>query len=325
MSVSYKYQIQTYQSKDEIVELFLKENGSVFHSFEYLGAVGEEYLCLVIEEGDMIKAALPLVKTRKNKLKAYHIPPHTHVFGPVVNKSYLDKSYDLIKALLQSLPKSPHYDFKLYNSGDVLPYFEMGFSINAIQTHMWVPSIEYSISRISKNKKQDINKLNKLIVTNQICLLENDKSQHEHLIDLYKETSKRAGFKPQMDKLISIMNSDISFYSNVIKDANGNAIAGTFCPKDKNSLYHILSLGLRLDDKLLSRANYLSLFYAVSFANKHNLNFDFEGSSLPGVAQFYRMMGGEPMTMIRAQKSRSIFYQLLRHANSFRSEFILGK
>ena len=319
-----KYNTKTYKSKEVKIESFLQEHGSVFHSYDYLNAVGEDYICIVIEDNENVLAALPLVKSTKNRVRAYHIPPHTHIFGPVVNSNYLDKTFDLIKTLLQSLPKAAHYDFKMYNSGDVLPYLEYGLSVTSVQSHIYKSNFEYSVQRISKNKKQDINKLKKLIDSNQITIIENDKSQNKYLLNLYIETSKRAGFSPKLDKLISLMDSDINFYSNVIKDVNGNAIAGTFCPKDQNNLYHILSLGLRLEDKLLSRANYLSLFYAVSFANQNNLNFDFEGSSLPGVAQFYRMMGGEPMTMIRVQKSPSILYQFLRFANTVKTEFRLG-
>jgi hypothetical protein len=321
MSDFKKYKANLYKSKEVKIESFLWEHGSIFHSFDYLNAVGQEYICIVIEDNEYVFAALPLVKSTKSSVKAYHIPPHTHIFGPVVNKNYLDNSYDLIKKLLQSLPKAWHYDFKLYNNGDVLPYLESGFSINTVQSHIFESTKEYSAQSISKTKVRDIKNLNKLFDSNKITVIENENSQNKHLLDLYIETSKRAGFRPKLDKLISLVNSDISFYSNVIKDVNGNAIAGTFCPKDNNNLYHILSLGLRLEDKLLSKANYLSLFLAISFANKNNLNFDFEGSSIPGVAQFYRMMGGEPMTMVRIQKSPSLFYQFLRFVNTIKSEF----
>ena len=325
MSKKNCYKLVKYREKTAHVEQFIQDNGSVFQTFAYLNSVGENYVCLAIEENEIILAALPLVKSTKNMIKAYHIPPHTHIFGPVVNKNYQEDSYDLIKRILQALPNASHYDFKVYNNGDILPYLELGFSVSTVQTHILNSTLEYTINSISKNKKQDINKLIKLVTSSQLSIIENENNQHKYLVNLYNETSKRAGFKPQTEKLISLMESDISFYSNIIKDSNGNAIAGTYCPSDNNNLYHVLSLGLRIDDKLLSRANYLSLFYAINFANRNNLNFDFEGSSLPGVAQFYRMMGGQPMTMLRTQKSESIFYQFLRFGQTLKTEFIKSK
>jgi hypothetical protein len=303
-------------------ELFFKEYGSVFHSYEYLIHVGDDYICFTIEEDEIVLAALPLIKTMKNRLKSYHIPPHIHLFGPVINSNYQDKSYDLIKILLQSLPNADHYDFKIYNNGDVLPFIHNGFTTFSVQTHFLPLKKTLDVlDLVKKDKKRDIINLEKLLNKGEIKIIENDIQLHSHFLVLWKKTSERAKFDSNLNTLNKLLNSNVPFYSNLIFDKEGRPIAGTYCPKDNKNMYHILSMGIRSEQKLLSRANILSIYYALKYASENHLNFDFEGSSLPGVAQFYRMMGGEPMTMVRAQRSASIYYQLLRFGKTLKLEF----
>ena len=316
-----RYIIQTTRSKTPQIETFLEKYGTIFHKFDYLNAVGKDYYCIWASAGkDSVIGALPIVITRKIGLKAYFIPPFTPRFGPVISEAYEKNKGEIVGSLLNNLPRSLFFDFKFsLGDQDILPFKENGFKTIVNQTHQFTSDHIYDIGCLSKDKKRDINKLSLLRAAGDILVSENNPSNNAEILELWIKTSERAKFKTNVRILKNIMDSDISYYSNIIFNKEGSALAGTFCPYDKYTMYHLIGASKRFQDSLFNRANLFSLYLAIKDANNKGLNFDFEGSNIPGIANFYRLMGGEPRLVYRAQKTSTIFRRILNFANTFTS------
>ncbi len=316
-----RYIIQTTRNKTSRIETFLEKYGTIFHKFDYLKSVGEDYYCVwASTDKDSVIGALPIVITKKIGLKAYFIPPYTYQFGPVISEDYEKNKGEIIGSLLKNLPRSLFFDFEFFlGDQDLLPFNENGFAVIVNQTHRFTSDHIYNTSYLSKNKKRDVNKFCLLRDAGDILVSENDPSNNEKILELWIKTAERAKFNPHARILKNIMDSDIPYYSNIILNKGGAVLAGTLCPYDKYTMYHLISASQRSHDSLLNRTNLFSLYLATNYANSKGLNFDFEGSNIPGVARFYRMMGGEPRLVYRAQKTPTIFHRILRFTNTFTS------
>lgn len=315
-----------YKERNDAVESFIKDNGTIFHQYEFLKCIGTDYVCFAVvsDTNNEIIAVLPLVKTVKNRLKSYHIPPFAYQFGPVFNNDEaFYKNERIISLLMNELKNVGQLDFKmLIPDGDILAYKTNNFVIEANQTHTFDSNQEFGIDLLSKDKKRDVKKLIKLIDSRELSLIEDVSKAKPYILSLWKETSKRSKFDSHINILDKILKTNVPSYSNVILDNKGNAIAAAYCPYDKSTMYHLVGASIRSDDKRFSRANLLSLYYAILNANKLGLNFDFEGSNIPGVANFYRMMGGIPKINFRVQRTKSIFYNILKSANRIKQLYL---
>lgn len=311
--------------QNEDVESFLKEEGTVFHSYDYLTTVGEDYICMVAEIGhEGIVAVLPLVKSRKRLLKAFHRPPYTYQFGPVIKKS-LDPSQkiDLIRQLIQHLPDSGHYDFKCFlPGGNVRPFTESGFEISVHQTHIVDKHENYGLQHLSATKRRDVKQLLQMETDGMIRCIENEVSSIPLIEELVKETGRRAHYPVKLPLLKSIFAKEFPHYQNVVFTKEGEPLSASYCLLDKYNAYHLISARKEHDDGTLSNANYLSVYRSIRYANAHSLNFDTEGSNIAGIAQFYRLMGAKPEQIYRVQKSPSLYYQLIRSLARVKKEVL---
>ena len=315
-----KYEISIITARNSEVDSFIDEHGTVFQTFEFLSAVGDDYEAVVAKSKDEIVGVLPLVKTIKFKLNAYHIPPFAYQFGPVVMDD--DKSFDVVEALLKSVPDSGQKDFKmLLGKQDSLPFVQSGFTMSVNQSHRIVPNTEYSLNNIHKSKRRYLKKL--LAAQKEGSLqVKEGLDCLEDLFFLYKETAEQSNFRSSIEKLKSIISGlpESRYYIIVVYDNQNNPLSGAFCPFDAKYAYHLINASVRNEDSMLDKANILSTYLAVQKAVEMGRGFDFEGSNIPGIASFYRMMGGIPTFVYRAQKTKSLYYQVLRFLDRVKYE-----
>ncbi len=317
-----KYNLEIIRGIDNKIELFISEKGTLFQQYSFLNAVGEDYICyVVIEEiSKKIVGVLPLVKTSKFGLKSYHIPPFTYQFGPVFSNLKIKEKNIIIGMLLNEIRKNNQIDFKIHiDDNNVLPYKIANYSIEANQAHIFYHTEKYDVNNLDKDKRRDLRKLQLLAEKEEIKIIENSSLAIDHILDLWNKTSKRSKFNPHVDLLKKIIDSRTNYYTNIILDKNNNPLAGTFCPYDKKTMYHLVGASIRVEDKLLSRANIYSLYSAVKNANSSGLNFNFEGSNIEGISSFYRSMGAESIIVNRIQNTKSIYYRSLKGLKKIRT------
>jgi hypothetical protein len=317
-----KQNVRLISGKSHEVESFVEEYGTPFHSFTFLNMVGVDYKCIVCEtEDNKIMAVLPLVYCTKYRLKAFHIPPYTYQFGPVIHPNFQKPFSEVFDMLIKVLPSAKHYDFKLkLDEQDLLAFIQNGFSTSVAQTHLIDRDVDYGKACLNGTKRRYLNKLFKYQKEGKLYIEENKQENLKFLLELQNETAERSRFNSREGVLEKIFNSGVKAYNNVVFDANGHPLSGAYCPYDKSTMYHLIGASVRVDDTTLNKSNILSVFSAVSHANSQNLDFDFEGSSIPGIANFYRMMGAKPKVVYRAQKTSSLYYQGLRFFEQVKRE-----
>jgi len=296
------------------VEERIKDDLRVFQTAEWLSVTGEAFVASVCyDENDRIKGYLPLVETTKFGIKGYHIPPYTPYFGPVVLETDLFKKTKVIEKLLKPFFKSKHIDFIISpNDKDIVNFSSIGFSVQASQTHIIDSKTDYGINSIHGSKRRYLKKLKDLHNTGKL-FIKSGREAISSLIALNDATEKRAGFKGNSHVLKLLLEKfGTEETVSVVFTENGEPLSGAFYPHDSYYAYHLINASARHNDNLLDKANLLSAFNAVEKTINSGKSFDFEGSNIPGVAGFYRMMGGMPAINLRLQKSNSYFYSLMR-------------
>lgn len=294
-------------NKNHELQFLVQNEGTVFQQFEFLKAFGEEVEFIIATKNDKICGVLPLVTTQKMGFKAYHRPPYAHIYGPLIGKTFINESDVIISELLKNIDKFSLAEFKLpIQNQDILPYVNAGGTVLASQTHIISIDSNYSSDSVHSSKKRYLKKLSLELEKGNLKLYEGS-DYNDQILSLQTQVAKNNNFRPYVSTLEKIMANlgEEQAYSLLITTADGQPIAGAFCPFDKYSAYHLINASIKHPDTLLNKTNILSTYLAISKAMSKGLSFDFEGSNIPGVASFYRMMGGQPKIHYRIQMPKT--------------------
>lgn len=316
-------QVKRYTSdqlfQDKVLLAFIREEASIFQQPEFLTAAGTDLVIHVVLEDDHILGALSVVKVKKAGIIGYHRPPYVHLYGPVINSAYLTKAGGITELLLTELENRSVIEFKLrLQDHDLIPYLQSGATILATQGHMLEAGSKYSETTIHSSKRRYLKKLYKAVEGDDLRV-ETGPSTHDRLLWLQGQTADQNGFRSYSNVLERIMASlkEDQSYAFLISGKNEEPLAGSFCPYDRRFAYHLVNASTRHQNSLYNRANILSTYLSVEKAISMGLGFDFEGSNVPGVASFYRMMGGRPRILYRLQFSNNLTGRIFLAARKF--------
>lgn len=304
------------------VEAGIIQHLRVFQQATWLSIVGSDlkaYVCY--DETNAISGYLPLTTSTKMKLSGFHVPPYTPYFGPLLLEEDIYKRAAVVEALLKPALRSGHLDFvRRFEQNDIIPFLRLGFAVEARQTHLVDKTTDYSLQQVHSSKRRYLKKLLDSYKSGKF-VSRWGKDAVGDLLKLNQKTEERAGFRGKtvlLERLLEAFGDDTTVM--VLYNENGKALAGAFCPRDAKYAYHIINASDRSDDSLEDKANLLSTYLMVESAIASGISFDFEGSNIPGVANFYRMMGGEPTINYRLQKSRSLIFGLMRAVQRIKTE-----
>jgi hypothetical protein len=312
----------------ELWDRFVDEHpqGTVFHTTNWLRLVNPEIEIFTAWDNDQLMAGVALIKTRKNSVNGYHIPSYTQYFSPLYinagnRKGSLTEEHTCIQALLHAIRNDSHLDFKLPRGHQsILPYHWDGFETSVSITHTITGTLEEYLSGLNKNKLRELKKLQSMVNTGELSIEE--KVQENELAKLMEQTELRKGFDSNAvvaARLIMETGDGVSKKVLIRSKAHG-PIAFGFFPYDKKAVYNLINASVRISDPVLKTVNLLLLYTAIEFALTTGRTFDFEGSMLPGVETFCRLMGGTQVPVYRVQKSGSLKYSLLRAAKQIKND-----
>lgn len=255
---------------------------------------------VTVKEGDEVVARLPYV-LKKGSLV---MPPLTQTLGPWMKPEYrkfqpgntqLSKQKELIAALLEQLP--PHKGFHMtFDSANdyILPYRWLGYR--------YEPEFSYRLSELSDLDTLYTN-LNKTAKKN-IKYARNKTTLAEHpaaemLLYLLDKTFEAQGRKWPHDREMTrqiIEEATENGHGKLIvaQDGKGNLHSGAFLIYDETVCYYLL--GGSDSAFRSSGAQSLVLWEAIRFAACVSKAFDFEGSNVEGIENFFRQFGGNRVT-----------------------------
>ncbi len=300
--------------------------GTIFQKTTWLELINPEIeIYVVFEENDII-AGVALIKTKKNSITGFHIPPYTQYFSPLygkkdVSKNSLTEEHICLKAILENLKDAGHFDFKLPKGHQsILPYYWKGFESSVSITHIISGTLADYLKDLNKNKVRELKKLQLQVSSGEITIEEN--ITEFELTHLLQQTVERKGFDAKSAIAVKlVMKAGPAMAKKIIiRSREHGLLAFGFFPYDNKAVYNLINASVRVTDPVLKTVNLLLLYQAIEFALNSNRTFDFEGSMLPGVETFCRLMGGRQVPVYRVQKSSSLRYSLIRAAYQVKND-----
>lgn len=274
---------------------------SVFEQPWWLDIVAPgEWGEVTVKEGDETVARLPYV-LQKGRIT---LPPLTQTLGPWMKPEYrqfqpgntqLSKQKELIAALLGQLPrhKSFHVTFDSANEY-ILPYRWLGYRYEPEFSYRLTDLCDTDALYAALNKTA---KKNIKAARNKTTLVEQPTAKM--LMDLLDKTFGAQGRKWPHDRDLTRRIIEKSVENGhgkllVAQDGEGNLHSGAFLLYDEKVCYYLL--GGSDSAFRSSGAQSLVLWESIRFASTVSKTFDFEGSNVEGIENFFRQFGGSRVT-----------------------------
>lgn len=302
-------------------------SGTIFHSTAWLQRLpGELMVMAVFDKDRAIKGGAALVKSRRFGVSGFHLPAYTPYFGPLImpvkdTEGALAKSeyWKLLQLIVLNLPKVSHYDFLLTPEDlNIFPYIWNGFSSSIRYTFEIKGSFAEYPSRLSREKKVKLRKALQFYEEKKLKVIFS--KDINDLLVLLRQTARSKGFDPHEETLKSIFTQEdkgLQWQIFLVTNDSGEKLAGTLILCDKRRGYNLINVIPDFRRELKDTPTILSLYSAIQYSMESGKNFDFEGSVLPGVSQYFYSLGGEPVPYIRLQKSFSSFYYAIRNVRHY--------
>ena len=274
---------------------------SVFEQPWWLDIVAPgEWGEVTVKEGDETVARLPYVLQSGRIV----MPTLTQTLGPWIKPEYrqfqpgntqLSKQKELIAALLGQLPrhKSFHVTFDSANEY-ILPYRWLGYRYEPEFSYRLTDLCDTDALYAALNKTA---KKNIKAARNKTTLVEQPTAKM--LMDLLDKTFGAQGRKWPHDRDLTRRIIEKSVENGhgkllVAQDGEGNLHSGAFLLYDEKVCYYLL--GGSDSAFRSSGAQSLVLWESIRFASTVSKAFDFEGSNVEGIENFFRQFGGSRVT-----------------------------
>ena len=304
-------------------------HGSAFQTTWWYRAWGLKPVVQVLKSQDGgIVAGICYALGRRFGTRAMIRPPCTAGNGPVFSPSQETGRYRKIThakqmALLaiHSLPQLGFYDLQLRPvDTDVMPYLWNGFDTQMGYTYVIPVSQKESwMEGASKTTRKELRRASRDVAEQGFHIEENPTAAD--MLPLIQDTINAKEF--QIDRLgerfaewwQAIRKHQVGV-GYLLRDKVGTPMAADILIWDRRTAYSILG-GIRADLRKDSRVGTILLERMIREAHGRGLDFDFEGSSLPGVERFMRSFGGELRPMARVVKIRSPLTYALWHTHRY--------
>jgi len=285
--------------KEEYLQYCKDHKIPVFAQPWWLSTVSEDKWDVVSASYKGVVAYLPFCYHHKFVLKKIYQPLLTPYLGPIYELpeglslyNTIQYENELYDALCKQLPKFLEYKQKLFPSiSNHLPFYWNGYSQTTQYTYILetIDSEEVLFGNIKDSLRRQIRKSNKL------CAVTSDNSDANTTWQLAKQSllRQRAPLIPEDTFVLELMaNAHAHAVSKTFTAYyNDIAIASLFLVEDAYYVYYLFG---GYDDNYASTGAKTLLFWnAILYAKEKGLLFNFEGSMLKGVEQYFRSFGAQ--------------------------------
>lgn len=276
-----------------------------------------------VQEGGRTVARLPFVVRKKHGFRALTQPPLTQTLGPWVEQlsqnpsKHLAREKELLNALIARLP--PHDVFQQAFHANVtnwLPFYWTGFSQTTYYSYAFddLTDHDHIYRGFSKTTRQQVERTSSRLYVD-------DSGSIDDLLHLADHTYQRQGLTlPYPRDLLYRIDDAVKRHATrqllIAKDEAGAHHAAIYVIGDERRAYSIVT-GTHTEHRQSGAINLL-YWEAIKAASQHSRVFDFEGSMIPGVEEFYRKFGGVqvPYFAVRRSSGAARIGSLLRQIMS---------
>lgn len=297
------------------------EVNSVFEQPWWLDIVaGSLWREIIIQNknGDCI-GRLPYMHSKQKFMNLCTVPPLTQQVGPWINVDSRMKRVAKLKHIKkvseELIDRLSHYEnVDLYFNKRyeyVLPFIWAGYSVEPRFTYV-IDNLE-NLDLVKANMES---KVRNLIKNAQKSIVVKDFISDDDLLRLLELTFAKQGRKLPLDKtmVVRLVRESVERQSGKVFCAEdlstGEAVAVAFFVYDKNTCYYLL--GGRDYSSKICGCQELLLWHGIQFAATVSMEFDFEGSMIPGIESFFRGFGGNPRTYFRVYRG-GIYFRFLNY------------
>jgi len=270
---------------------------SIFTKTWYLDALQVDYDILVVEEKGTTKAGIVLAK---NEINTYANPMLDKYLGILfldsngnVHKN-ISNQYKYIELLTKELKKIKSFDYYFHPEFDNwIPLSWEGFTQQTRYTYR-IDNLKNTVEDIEKKYHSNLKNDIKNAIKNNVIIKQN--IPFEELWSVVDKTFLRQGSKSpfkkeKLEHFVDTLRKQDSFVSFGAYDIDNNCIAVLGIAYEKKSSYLLLN-GIDIDRQIRG-ANAYIVDESIKYFHDKCDYYDFEGSMLNGVEQFYRRFGGE--------------------------------
>lgn len=310
-------------------------DGTVFHSASWLSRTGSKLKILAaLDEGGTIRGGVALVGTRRAGCYGFHPAPYEGVHAPLAGPSTKARSSGrrqeemaVLLAILDALPQVGHVDFYLRGSRsdsepvNILPFLWSGFTATVRYTFEIGCSVDEYLAGMVRSKRRDVRRARELVAQGDLVI--QCDGELEDLVPLHGEVAEKRSFRFRQKVLSALFppsGRGECWKAFVVRERSGQPLAGALLLLDRGRGYGIVNGATARGGRQRDLAYLLSLDLMVRECLETGRVFDFRGSSLLGVADYFIAVGGRPVACYRLQRSRSKLFFALRAGQQFLHE-----
>lgn len=285
--------------KERIEEFHSLKPGNLFSSQAWCGCFDDRlHRYFIIDETDKPLGGFVAFEGGKGRLRTLITPPFSPNIGLFAeeNKNNPVKintfRKDIVSAMAEFLRASPFVFYKL----DFAPEWHdmqpmLWKKIHTTVRYTYRIDLQQSVNEITGNL--DSSKRNKISKADRDGLVANHQPDPKLAFRMIADnlTSNSLSVHPEFIKKILAFASDNSNGIYTMTSHDTKVIAANVCVSEKNICYNLLSAIDRSGRH--SNAGTFGLYHSILKAKENGLKiFDFEGSGVPEIEEFFRSFGG---------------------------------
>jgi len=303
------------ENKEKYIRFCKKESElPVFHHSDWLDAVcggRSNWEVVLLEKNKEIIASLPLFYKKKNRIGQ---PPLTPYLGPYIKfpegqKSVTKYRYerDVLEALIKNIPEFNYLKMNFTPERiNWLPFYWNGFNETSHYTFLLNINKQLSLYEMKGSIRRQIKKASKSV---QVEISDNI----EHFYQINKLSFERKKMNiPYSLNFLKRIDQTVKDQRAILfgKDNEGNTHAAIYILWDNKKAYYLMG-GLNPGFQN-SGAKPLLFWEAIKYVSSFVYEFDFEGSMIRSIENFFSSFGATPVPYHCVYKdNRSVPLKLL--------------
>ena len=252
-------------------------SGLIYASFDYLDHLADNWCGIIINDYESV---LPVPFRQKLGIKYCYDVPFMPQLG-LFSYKYTEVDEELLKCIFSTVQYGD-YNFNFLNQP----------AKTTSVHHNYVLSLRDSYADLKKNFSKDVTEN---IHKAEQKSLQYQQSTIDETIDLYiKLYASRSPHVTRNNyerfrQAARLLEAQGKALTRKVIDSKGNILSTILLLKDERRLYNIMNSTTRTGRK--EEANYFLLSEVWKEFQQSGLIFDFEGSDIPGIKQFYKKFG----------------------------------
>ena len=273
--------------------------GSIFTQPWWLDIVApKQWEDIQIKKGEEIFARMPIVKIKRKGFNMIEMPILTHKMGPWIKETSPKQERrhsnerKLLQELIDELPEVDYFSYNLdTNIQNFLPFVWKGFEQSSLSTFKF--EFPFQLEELWKGMKSSVRRgikraKEELSLDSQLSISE--------AYELIEKTFTRQNIRPPfseniLERIFQEANSRNRISIIGARDKQNKLVASQVYIHDDDCTYYIAG-GIDSDSNVAGLASYL-IWEGINIAHSKNNSFDFEGSSIQSIENFFSTFGAK--------------------------------